>query len=117
DYNADNFDHTDLDFIGGASVSCGGGERNPISSVGGVRGPNGETWGAAWKEGLRENWDSAVGIGTQGESLPYDDCFLDLDPNYRDRFGFPLLRITFDWHENDYNMIRYLAPKLRQILE
>lgn len=117
DFNADNFDHADLDFIGGASVSCGGGERNPISSVGGVRGTNGETWGAGWKEGLRQNWDSTVGIGTQGESLPYDDSFLDLDPNYRDRFGFPLLRITFDWHENDYNMIRYLAPKLRQILE
>lgn len=117
DFNADNFDHSDLDFIGGASISSGGGERNPVSSAGGVSGAEGETWGAAWKEGLRQNWDSTVGIGTQGESLPYDDCYLDLDPTYRDRFGFPLLRITFDWHENDYNMIRYLAPKMREILE
>lgn len=28
DYNADNFDHGPLDFIGGASVACGGGESN-----------------------------------------------------------------------------------------
>ena len=117
DFNADNFDHSDLDFIGGGSISSGGGERNPVGSVGGVSGPNGETWGAGWKEGLRTNWDSVAGIGIEGESLPYDDQYVDLDPTYRDRFGFPLLRITFDWHENDYNLIRYMSPKMREILE
>ncbi len=117
DFNADNFDHTDLDFIGGGSISSGSGERNPVGSVGGVSGANGETWGQGWKDALRENWDSVAGIGIQGESLPYDDQFVSLDPTYRDRFGFPLLRITFDWHENDYNLIRYLSPKMREILE
>ena len=117
DFNADNFDHADLDFIGGGSIGCGGGENNPISSVGGVTGPNGETWGRAWKEALRETWDSRISIGLQGESLPYDDCFLDLDPTYRDAYGFPLLRITFDWHENDYNLVRYLSTKMREIME
>ncbi len=117
DFNADNFDHSDLDFIGGASIGAGSGERNPISSVGGVPTASGATWGQEWKDALRTNWDSLTGIGTQGESLPYDDQYLDLDPTYRDRFGFPLLRLTFDWHENDYNLIRYLSPKIREILE
>ncbi|MDF3043276.1 MAG: hypothetical protein K0Q71_5982, partial [Thermomicrobiales bacterium] len=117
DFNADNFDHTDLDFIGGGSISSGGGERNPVGSVGAVPTESGTTWGADWKEALRQNWDSYAGIGIQGESLPYEDQFVDLDPTYRDRFGFPLLRITFDWHENDYNLIRYLSPKMREILE
>jgi gluconate 2-dehydrogenase alpha chain len=117
DFNADNFDHSDLDFIGGASIGSGAGEHNPISSVGGVPTESGATWGKEWKEALRSNWDSRTGIGTQGESLPYDDQYLDLDPTYRDRFGFPLLRLTFDWHENDYNMIRYLSKKIREIME
>jgi gluconate 2-dehydrogenase alpha chain len=117
DFNADNFDHSDLDFIGGGSISAGGGERNPVGSVGSVPTESGKTWGAEWKEALRTNWDSVAGVGIQGESLPYDGQYVDLDPTYRDRFGFPLLRITFDWHENDYNMIRYLSPKMREILE
>jgi gluconate 2-dehydrogenase alpha chain len=117
DFNGDNFDHSDLDFIGGGGFSAGGGERNPVGSTGGVSGANGETWGQAWKESLRTNWDSSGGVGMQGESLPYDDQFVDLDPTYRDRFGFPLLRLTFDWHENDYNLVRYLAPKMKEILE
>ncbi len=94
----------------------GGGERNPISSVGGVPTGTDKNWGSDWKEALRSNWDSVVGIGIQGESLPYEDSYLDLDPTYRDRFGFPLLRLTFDWHENDYNLVRYLSVKMAEIL-
>jgi len=117
DFNGDNFDHADLDFIGGGSISSGEGQRNPIASVGGVPTASGKTWGQDWKEALRTNWDSYADVGIQGESLPYDDQYVDLDPTYRDRFGFPLLRLTFDWHENDYNLIRYLSPKMREILE
>jgi gluconate 2-dehydrogenase alpha chain len=53
DFNADNFDHSDLDFLGGASISVGGGERTPIASVGGVPTASGKTWGQDWKEALR----------------------------------------------------------------
>src|SRR5262249_1454974 len=77
---------------------------------------SGKNWGQEWKDALRNNWDSVVGVGIQAESLPYDDQFLDLDPTYRDRFGFPLLRVTFDWHQNDYNLIRYIAPKMAELL-
>ena len=117
DFNADNFDHSDLDFIGGASIGCGGGQRNPISSAGGVPTESGKRWGQDWKDALRKNWDSVLSVGTQGESLPYEDQYLDLDPTYKDRFGFPLLRLTFDWHQNDYNMIRFLSKKIREIVE
>jgi gluconate 2-dehydrogenase alpha chain len=151
DLNADNFDHSDLDFIGGASITCGGGERQPLTStmsmpvlnmsangsngdsngngeqgqrnrppiageVGSLAG-SGSEWGMEWKENLRRNWDSWVGVSIQGESLPYEDQFMDLDPNFRDAFGRPLLRITFDWHENDYNLYRYIAARCREIME
>lgn len=152
DLNADNFDHSGLDFIGGASITCGGGERDPLTStlnmpgiedeggddeddndnddedeeegngpliagqifsLGGV----GEEWGQNWKENLRRNWDSFVGIGIQGESLPYHDQFMDLDPHYNDFLGRPLLRLTYDFHENDYNLYRYVAERCIEIME
>jgi gluconate 2-dehydrogenase alpha chain len=146
DFNADNFDHSDLDFIGGASIVCGGGEREPISSAhnmqptGGNRSPGPQEeeeperqylplpgefgsffgsatqWGLEWKENLRNNWDSSVGIGIQGESLPYVDQFLDLDPIYKDSMGLPLLRITYDFHENDYRLYRYMASRCEEIM-
>lgn len=147
DLNADNFDHSDLDFIGGASITCGGGAREPLTSTLGLAtsddgtfseyddvesdgsvGPGlatefgplagtGVEWGPSWKENLRNNWDSYLGISIQGESLPYEDQFLDLDPNYTDAFGLPLLRITFDFHENDYRLYEHMAQRVTEIME
>jgi gluconate 2-dehydrogenase alpha chain len=147
DFNADNFDHSDLDFIGGASIACGGGEREPISSAhnlaptGGNTAPpsaseeepprqsaplpgefgsfigSGTQWGQKWKDNLRKNWDSSIGIGIQGESLPYVDQFLDLDPTYVDSMGLPLLRLTYEFHENDRRLYRYVAKRCEEIMQ
>jgi gluconate 2-dehydrogenase alpha chain len=149
DLNADNFDHTDLDFVGGASITCGGGEREPVTSTVGIPpleepeedeeddddeeeeaegraliageigslSPAAEDWGESWKENLRQNWDSFVSISIQGESLPYEDQFCDLDPHYRDEYGLPLLRVTYDFHENDYRLYRFIAERCREIME
>src|SRR5262249_15806583 len=38
-----------------------------------------------------------------------------LDPTYRDAYGQPLLRMTFDFQENDRRMIAYITKKLTEI--
>lgn len=127
DFNADDFDHRNVDFIGGAMIFAGLGELDPLTTVGGLpfgtnaSYPHGTTpggaptWGKAYKDFLRD-WDSIVDMTIQGESLPYEDQFFDLDPIYKDAYGQPLLRITFDWHPNDDNMYRFEAQKCAQIL-
>lgn len=117
DFNADNFDHDGLGFLGGASITCGGGERQPVASVGGMPiSDDAPNWGAAWKEDLRRNWDAVLGINIQGESLPYPDQYMDLDPTYSDVHGLPLLRLTFDWHRNDYRLYRYLTQRCIEVM-
>ena len=41
---------------------------------------------------------------------------MDLDPNYRDKFGNALLRITFDWQPNERAMIAYAGTKTLGIM-
>ncbi|HEU5010253.1 MAG TPA: GMC family oxidoreductase [Gaiellaceae bacterium] len=117
DYNADVFDHSDLDFIGGMQLYSEPCEREPFNSVTPLKTADGKTWGAGWKEELRKNWDSYAGITTEGESIAYEDNFLDLDPNYTDSFGRPLLRITFDWHENEQNMWKFIYARSVEIMK
>lgn len=118
DYNSDNFDHADLDFIGGGRIYGEGGQREPISTVGGLLdGFIPQQWGAQWKRGLADHFDSIGGIGIEGESPAYAGNFLDLDPNYTDAFGRPLLRVTFDWRDNERAMYRYLSARCAEILE
>ena len=64
--------------------------------------------GSAFIQDFARGWDSYVDINIQGESLPYHDQFMDLDPNYTDAWGQPLLRLTFDFHENDQKYQREL---------
>ncbi len=117
DFNADVFDHSDLDFVGGSQLYSEPCEREPVNSVKGLSTAEGKSWGAAWKEEIRKNWDSYAAIVTEGESIAYEDNFLDLDPNYRDRFGNPLLRLTFDWHENEQNLWRFVAARAKEIMD
>ena len=67
DYNADNFDHSDLDFIGGSQLYSEPCEREPVNSVDALKDKEGRAWGAEWKDQIRKNWDSYAQIVTEGE--------------------------------------------------
>jgi gluconate 2-dehydrogenase alpha chain len=115
DFNADNFDHTGLGFIGGGVISCGASGARPIQSL--PVPPGTPSWGAQWKAAIRTSYDRVVNVGFQGESIAYRDHFLDLDPTYRDTLGNPLIRITFDWEDNERKMAAYGAAKIKDILQ
>jgi gluconate 2-dehydrogenase alpha chain len=116
DYNGDNFDHSDLDFVGGMQLYSEPCEREPFNSVKGLTTKDGKSWGAEWKKQLGRDWDSYASIVTEGESIPYEDQFVDLDPHYQDKFGNPLLRITFDWHPNEQRMWGFIAARAKEIM-
>ncbi|MNT15253.1 Gluconate 2-dehydrogenase flavoprotein precursor [compost metagenome] len=46
-----------------------------------------------------------------GSNYPHSQNYLDLDPTYRDAYGLPLLRMTFNFHENDHRMSEYVTNK------
>jgi gluconate 2-dehydrogenase alpha chain len=119
DFQADVFDHSGLDFVGGGMLFSTLGERDPHTSVDELPlGSDGKkSWGQDWKNQLKADWDSVASILLQGESLPYQDQFLDLDPKFNAADGKPLLRITFDWHDNDYAMYKFIAEKADEIMK
>lgn len=115
DYNGDNFDHTNLDFIGGASVTAGFANGRPINYHPTL--PGTPTWGAEWKKAVARDYNHFASVGGQGSSMAYRDVFMDLDPTYKDRFGRPLLRMTFDFKDNDMKMAAYLADRCEEIMK
>ncbi len=54
---------------------------------------------------------------SHGAVQSYQDAYLDLDPTYRDSLGNPLLRMTFDWHDNEYKMTQFLVDRALEIVE
>jgi gluconate 2-dehydrogenase alpha chain len=113
DYNGDNFDHSGLGFVGGGFIGAGQTNGRPITTrpvPSGV--PN---WGAQWKKATAETYNRAMALSAHGSSYSYRDCFLDLDPTYKDRLGRPLMRMTFDFHDNELKMSAFLTERLAGI--
>ena len=50
-----------------------------------------------------------------GSSMAQRQNYLDLDPTYKDAWGLPLLRMTFDFPKNDLRMAEYVTGKAVEI--
>lgn len=116
DFNGDNFDHSELNFIGGAGIMGYSTNGRPIQNMNTLR-PGTRRWGSEWKAGYARDYQNAATIFCQGTSMPTHGAYLDLDPNYKDRHGQPLLRLTFDWNQNDINMSRFVTDRAVEIMK
>ena len=113
EFNNDNFDHSALPFLGGASIDVLLSNGRPIRSR---RTPPGTPrWGSAWKKATADWYSHAFTVGTQGSCYPHRENFLDLDPDYSDVYGQPLLRMTFDFRENELRMSEWVTQKVGNI--
>jgi len=102
-------------FIGGSYITAGLSNGQPIRGISLPRGA--PSWGAGWKQGIGEYYGHAMSIGSHGSNLSYQDCYLDLDPNYTDRHGRPLMRMTFDWKPNDIRMTQFMRARIEEIAQ
>jgi gluconate 2-dehydrogenase alpha chain len=110
EFNSDNFDHADLGFFGGGNIACNNTGARPILNFGPL--PAGTpTWGSGWKAAVKQYYNRAVSFGMQGECPAYRQNYADLDPTYRDAYGNPLIRITFNFTDNERKMVKYVAEK------
>lgn len=70
---------------------------NPIHAAEQLLGPEGAlNYGPALMEAMKAHFTASRTIEVEGfsEWLPTEDCYVDLDPSYTDRWGMPAARIT-----------------------
>jgi gluconate 2-dehydrogenase alpha chain len=109
----DNFDHSNVDFIGGGNLWVMS-DRRPISAAGMNTFGRVPNWGSAWKRFIKENADRSHSSYIQKTTLPYEDNFLDLDPVAKDPLGFPVCRVTAEFKENERKIAAFTQDKMEQ---
>jgi gluconate 2-dehydrogenase alpha chain len=113
EFNNDNFDHSGLGFVGGGSTRVTPIGAAPIDSR--PLPPGTPAWGSEWKKATVKNYAATMSIGCEASSYATRTNYLSLDPTYKDPLGRPLLRITFDFPENDRKMAAYVTGKVGEI--
>lgn len=115
DYNGDSFDHSDVDFIHGASLSITQTGQRPIAFN--PVPPDTPAWGAEFKKASIEYYTRTLSIGGQGASIPHKENFMSLDPTYKDAYGLPLLQLTYNFTEQDRALHKFLSEKSAEIMK
>lgn len=113
DWNGEHYDHGRLGFIGGAYLAALATNGRPILNH--PVPPGTPRWGAPWKRAVAKSYLRSTRLLASGSSLSHRGAYCDLDPTYRDRFGRPLLRLTFDFHPNDLRMSEFVTDRLAEI--
>jgi gluconate 2-dehydrogenase alpha chain len=113
EFNGDNFDHTGLGFIGGGFLGIVQTGARPIETHPTPEGtPN---WGGQWKRAVAKAYLRSASIATHGAVMSHRGNYLDLDPTYRDVYGRPLMRMTFDYTDNEHKMSDYLTDRAAEV--
>ncbi|MGB6309386.1 MAG: GMC family oxidoreductase [Steroidobacteraceae bacterium] len=115
EFNSDHFDHSAHGFIGGSAIFAAGTGGRPIAQM--LIPPGAPRWGSGWKEAVKKHYRHSALFASQGSVMSYRSRYLDLDPTYKDGHGLPLLRMTFDWHDNEYKVAAYSAARLEEIVK
>jgi gluconate 2-dehydrogenase alpha chain len=113
DFNGDNFDHGGLGFIGGGYHACWNTGGRPIESHPTPQGT--PSWGSKWKQAVAKSYLTTTTVATHGAVMSHRGNYLDLDPTYRDIYGRPLMRMTFDFTDNELKMSKYLTDRAAEI--
>jgi choline dehydrogenase-like flavoprotein len=102
-------------FYGGGRMTARG-QMSPIQY--GLAGPHGApSWGAGYKKALIEQANRRLTMVNFISQLPVETNTVDLDPEVKDAWGLPAMRITSTSHENDFKGMQFFIDKSVEILK
>lgn len=78
--------------------------------------PDTPRWGAEFKQALAFHFTHNLSLLTSGTSVPLASNNITLDPEIKDRYGRPCVRVTYRDHDDDLALQRFLTGKASAIL-
>jgi choline dehydrogenase-like flavoprotein len=79
--------------------------------------PGTPKWGKEFKRALHQNFTRTMEIFCHATSLPVESNSFSLDPDVKDAWGLPALRMTFRDHPNDLKMMEWMKDRAMEILD
>jgi len=107
-----------LDFARGYHIEFGTGRRMPsLGTAAGLEWLTSGSYGRAFKEDARRYYGSFVSFGGRGDMVPNEDCFCELDPVVKDKWGIPVLRFHWKWSSHELRQVAHQQKTFATIIE
>jgi choline dehydrogenase-like flavoprotein len=111
-------DNKALDFPRGYHIEVWGGLGVPsYGFMGGIeRYEPGGGYGESLKNDYRRYYGSTIGFSGRGEQIPNENCYCELDPTARDKYGIPVLRFHWKWTDHEINQVKHMQETFRALV-
>jgi len=103
-------------FYGGGAPDARSFAYPTIFALGGLP-HDAPSWGAGYKRILRDYYTRTMNVDGHSTSLPLETNSISLDPEMKDPWGLPAMRVTYRDHPDDLAMMRFLQDRAIEILE
>ncbi|MFB7663547.1 GMC oxidoreductase [Kitasatospora sp. NPDC056138] len=104
-----------LEFPRGYHIEPRGGRRMPTTGVGGFVDSGSATYGDALREEVRRKYGTFVTLIGEGEMIPNEDSFCDLDPTTKDKWGVPVLRFHWKWGDSEIRQAMHMQATFNEV--
>ena len=103
-------------FYGGGGIDARF-DLNPIAFGMFGLGPAAPAWGAQYKRMLRESFTRTMYVLSHSTTLPLETNTISLDPDVKDAWGLPAMRVTYKNHPDDLKTMQFLLDRQMEILD
>ena len=78
--------------------------------------PGAPRWGGEWKAMVGRNFNRTMSLLAHATCLARGQNSISLDPDLKDPWGLPAMRVTFDFHTDDVRNMMFLRDRQMEIL-
>lgn len=89
----------------------------PISFALGGMSPDTPHWGAGYKAALRDGFNYTMNVSTYCTVLPLETNNITLDPEVKDTWGLPAMRVTYKDHPDDLKTRQFFVERGLELLD
>jgi choline dehydrogenase-like flavoprotein len=79
--------------------------------------PGAPRWGSEWKAMVAKNFTRTLTLLAHATCLAQERNSITLDPDVKDSWGLPAVRVTFDFHPDDVSNMKFLLERQVEILQ
>lgn len=103
----------ELNFPRGYHFEIGGRFSEPGAYLSG----NFQGYGAALKQQVKQQYGATITFALRGEMLPNPDCYMDIDPKVKDKWGIPVARFHWRWSEHELKQVAHGLQTAKALFE
>ena len=108
-----------MDFPRGYHIEVGQGFRDApeLNAMQQYSDRNGLAFGDGLRDEIRRHWGSFIYLDGRGEMVANDKSYCALDADLKNKWGYPVLRFSFEWSDYEYNQIAHMQETFTAIIE